>query len=127
MRALPLLLALGFATSLLVPPAAASTCVTDPNGTVCVGYTVISSDCRVGAIAVNGLFLDLPGVGGFLAGEVFWEVCANGLTVSGHAIEAFGVGWYDMTVNGERSCWIYAGVDAPTDCAQGPPYLPMLP
>lgn len=105
----------------VMPPASAGICVG-----VCVGYTVIQSDCRIGAVAVNGVFVPIEGAGGFLIGEVTWELCSQGIVARGHSIEALA-SWSDMTWNGARQCWIGAVVDSVAiDCALAPPYLPIL-
>ncbi|HUR69424.1 MAG TPA: hypothetical protein VM370_09275 [Candidatus Thermoplasmatota archaeon] len=123
MRPLLLLVPLALLAPALAPPAAAGVCAE----LVCVGYTVVSSDCRVGAIEVNGVFIRDPAGGGFLIGEVWWRVCGDGYTSSGHSIEALSQGWYDMTWNGERSCSVStSAASVPTDCALGPPSLPIL-
>lgn len=123
MRATILLLMLLLIPMTIAPGANAGVCVGDPGARVCTGYTVLSSDCRFGAVAVNGIWVE----GLALIGEVTWEYCAGGLTYRGHSIDALAISWSDTTYQGERSCGIYTPFNGvATDCAYGPPYLPIL-
>ena len=128
-RILLLLLApLLLAAPLLAPTGAASTCVVNPELSACVGNHVLSSDCRVGAVRVNGVFAGAPSFGGILAGEVFWHLCFPGYDITGHSIEVLSQGWYDIGFNGAHTCGVYTSVAGQeTDCGLGPPYLPTLP